>query len=131
MKRSRLKKSAGKKRKRLKAEIKYKIEAVPNPYGFGRDWHLLAWKERSGKTVSRVKRFMLGQDVKVCYRALGAEPKYLADEAEKKFGTRNFDDPRVNKWLADQIIMSMTGSDDLERAKEKMFGAQPWELSVQ
>ena len=103
---------------------RYWLEAIPNAYGFGRDYVLYV---TDGVTT---KKFWLGQGVKVHSRLLGLSdaPSYY----EKKYGTREWD--KIKGHLAKDIILASFGESEGDITTEmlkKIMGAAPWELSVE
>ena len=88
-----------------------KIIVTNGSYGFGKNWTLQAYG----------KEFWLGQDVKVCKRALGMEPKDVIAE----IGTAEIERPSGNKKLA-RLICKVAG---INRSNVGEF--QPWSLAVE
>lgn len=108
----------------METTITAKINPRPNGYGFGYDWDLRI--EKNG--IPKV--FMLGQDVKVCHRCLGAQPSDVINH----IGGNDLSDPKVNQKLVNLILREYAQHEDepWEETAEAIYDSvEPWHLAVE
>lgn len=94
--------------------MKASVKITMGDYGFSHNWTLVIDLGRG-----KVKEFWLGQDVKFLNRVLGVSPSDVINE----IGSRNIQDPKINKRLASYIL------DVLNLDKESISGLSPWDLA--
>ena len=94
--------------------MKASIKITMGDYGFSHNWTLVVELGRG-----KVKEFWLGQDVKFLNRVLGVSPSDVVEA----IGSRNIQEPKVNKRLASYIL------DALELDKQSISRLSPWELA--
>ena len=123
-----------------KGKLMIKVRAIKNGYGFGYNWILVISK--NGKKRKK-REFYLGQDCKVCLRALGMEMRELGNIIKIRFNTPYvlFSRQDINRFIGILILLSMYGieadllTEDLESylptIEKDLFKRQSWELSVE
>jgi len=124
-------------KKQLKELIRMKLEAHPNPYGFGRDYTLVLTKGKLKDKrfeVSKIRKFWLGQDVKVFSRALGMRMEDAVEYYSKKAKSEQFE--KVAPYIAKDIVKVALRKSPEEPLTQKdlkkiMKEAEDWSLSVQ
>ena len=106
-------------------KITYDMIAIPNAYGFGKDWTIIIKKD--GKLA---KSFWLGQDVKVVSRILGMRMNEAIEHYKNKYGSENFD--VVKDYIAADILRKVLDTQRLTQDQlEKLLNRNNWELAVE
>jgi len=108
-------------RPKTQKKITYRLESVPNRYGFGRDYTLIIGN----------KRYWLGQDAKVFARILGMDMGYGVDYYTKKANSKDFD--KLAPHIAGDLIRTFLGKEAdspiTQEDLKKLTKAQAWDLA--
>ena len=107
-------------------KITYDLLASPNAYGFGQNWTLVL--KKGGKTV---KRFWLGQDMKVVSRLLGMRMNVAKEHYKKKSGSENFD--IIKDYIAADILRKVLNTQRLtqEQLEKLIQDGTQWDMAVE
>ena len=104
--------------------IEYDLIATKNAFGFGHDWTLIL------KKGEKVKKFWLGQDVKVVSRILGMRMDYAVEYYKTKANSENFD--VIRKLIARDLLKKFLDTQRLTQEQlEKVFLMNNYELSIE
>jgi len=97
---------------------KYTLKLGGSPYGFGRNWHFVIWK--NGKK----KEFFLGQDAKVLSRVLGVKASYYTNKHGKDFD-------KSKDHIARDLLKNWCSGNITKKKMDAVWNNQPWGFAVE